>query len=1014
MTSPVPHDSTSEYSNMSEPGKLEIDTGGNLTNSLDLKAGGDHESEHQNHVGTPKSSTKRGRLTNQLQYLHKVVLMKGVWKHQFAWPFHQPVDPVKLHLPDYFDIIKQPMDLGTIRKRLETQYYHSATECIQDFNQMFSNCYIYNKPGEDIVHMAQALEKLFLSKVAQMPANEEELAPSSKKLLKKKNPSVSLRPHPPLVNNTESSLVTTTTQVASKDVPSLSSSSAATETVNSSAPGASSAVKSEPVNYSRSESTVLPPSQPTKNYVFQTKKGVKRKADTTTPIPPMGDPYEPDFDDGIKEEKLQKISGSGSAKKLLVSNVKMTPNKVVTPGGSSNLATSTPLGGVSAGKITPARRESNRQIKKPKRDLPEGDAESVSTLSDSLNSSVRKGKLSEQLRFCHNLIKEFFTKKHAAYAWPFYKPVDAALLGLHDYHDIIKKPMDFGTIKVKLENRQYGSAQEFAEDVRLIFTNCYKYNPADSDVVAMAKKLQDVFEIRFLRLPDEHSFDNLDRTSFKDDSDNSLSGSESESGNESEEERERKLKELQDQVKELQDQLTRLTQEHLNKLKEKSERKKKRNKNRERDKERPDKVVSVPTASVIPVSVATTTPDFNSAKKLNKSKTNKVNKTPSDVQRKRKNSKGSGSKKTKTPPSGFPVSFDSDDEDNAKPMTYDEKRQLSLDINKLPGDKLGRVVHIIQSREPTLRDSNPDEIEIDFEKLKPSTLRELEAYVMACLKKKPRSYTKRTPGKSKQQVQLEKRQELEKRLQDVNGQLGGGSSAKKPSKKDGKEGDAGASRLSSSSSSGSDSDSSSNSSSSSESDSSDMSDSGSPKKQKAKLGPKKTFSPNVKMSYGSRPTPGAQNSASMINVTKDSLPDRKTVNNPPAKVPAVSHSSGAGVATTNSVPVKKDIADVRPVMHSLPQQPDRPSPVANPKPQNRTTVPFNPRDSSLEAMLTLPAPIVTSQSARSAVPVTSVPALAAQAPSASPAHHCELPLKVHSERDFMPAAPTHLHERQTK
>lgn len=71
-------------------------------------------------------------------------------------------------------------------------------------------------------------------------------------------------------------------------------------------------------------------------------------------------------------------------------------------------------------------------------------------------------------------------------------------------------------------------------------------------------------------------------------------------------------------------------------------------------------------------------------------------------------------------------------------MSYDEKRQLSLDINKLPGDKLGRVVHIIQSREPSLRDSNPDEIEIDFETLKPSTLRELEAYVASCLKKKPR------------------------------------------------------------------------------------------------------------------------------------------------------------------------------------------------------------------------------------------------------------------------------------
>lgn len=34
------------------------------------------------------------------------------------------------------------------------------------------------------------------------------------------------------------------------------------------------------------------------------------------------------------------------------------------------------------------------------------------------------------------------------YAWPFYKPVDASSLGLHDYHDVIKKPMDLGTVKV--------------------------------------------------------------------------------------------------------------------------------------------------------------------------------------------------------------------------------------------------------------------------------------------------------------------------------------------------------------------------------------------------------------------------------------------------------------------------------------------------------------------------------------------------------------------------------------
>ena len=38
------------------------------------------------------------RMTNQLRFLEKVVL-KSLWKHNFAWPFHQPVDAKKLNLP---------------------------------------------------------------------------------------------------------------------------------------------------------------------------------------------------------------------------------------------------------------------------------------------------------------------------------------------------------------------------------------------------------------------------------------------------------------------------------------------------------------------------------------------------------------------------------------------------------------------------------------------------------------------------------------------------------------------------------------------------------------------------------------------------------------------------------------------------------------------------------------------------------------------------------------------------
>merc|ERR1719341_1375865 len=110
----------------------------------------------------------------------KNTVMKAVWKHQFGWPFQTPVDANKLNIPDYHKIIKHPMDFGTIKKRLDNNYYWSAKECIKDFNTVFTNCYVYNKAGEDIVVMAQTLEKLFLTKIASMPKDEQEMNPQPK------------------------------------------------------------------------------------------------------------------------------------------------------------------------------------------------------------------------------------------------------------------------------------------------------------------------------------------------------------------------------------------------------------------------------------------------------------------------------------------------------------------------------------------------------------------------------------------------------------------------------------------------------------------------------------------------------------------------------------------------------------------------------------------------------------------------------------------------------------------
>jgi len=111
------------------------------------------------------------------------------------------------------------------------------------------------------------------------------------------------------------------------------------------------------------------------------------------------------------------------------------------------------------------RRESGRPIKKPSKDLPD--------TAQHVTKRKGSGRMSEQMKYCSGILKELFAKKHETYAWPFYKPVDADALGIPDYHDIIKRPMDLGTVKTKMERREYRRPEDFAGEVRLIFTNCY-------------------------------------------------------------------------------------------------------------------------------------------------------------------------------------------------------------------------------------------------------------------------------------------------------------------------------------------------------------------------------------------------------------------------------------------------------------------------------------------------------------------------------------------------------------
>ena len=70
--------------------------------------------------------------------------------NKYASPFLHPVDPVALNIPDYFDIIKNPMDFGTIYQRLINGQITTEAEYLKLMELVFTNAITYNKPQDDV------------------------------------------------------------------------------------------------------------------------------------------------------------------------------------------------------------------------------------------------------------------------------------------------------------------------------------------------------------------------------------------------------------------------------------------------------------------------------------------------------------------------------------------------------------------------------------------------------------------------------------------------------------------------------------------------------------------------------------------------------------------------------------------------------------------------------------------------------------------------------------------------
>lgn len=340
------------------------------------------------------------------------------------------------------------MDLGTIKTRLETNHYHSARECITDFNTMFRNCYIYNKPGEDVVVMAQTLEKLFIQKIAQMPLDEIDLNAQSQT---QNNNDNSCNKQSLIINNnvTNQELQCSSTNKLIFEQSAASSSSQPSSSSSSSSSSKQDINENKIVQKLNKEEPDLQPEivdikieldqeltntkQDENSNGSDQRTGVKRKATTS-------------IMNSIKTTKQLK-----SASSSITSLNSITDNNNNTMDLTTNEQTPVHVPTQSI----QTRRESNRKIKKPKFDLDDSFVSTNSTnnsepidLVQKMSAQQQQQHYAYQLRYCHQLLKELFSKRHLEYAWPFYKPVDVKGLGLSDYFDIIENPMDMGTVRV--------------------------------------------------------------------------------------------------------------------------------------------------------------------------------------------------------------------------------------------------------------------------------------------------------------------------------------------------------------------------------------------------------------------------------------------------------------------------------------------------------------------------------------------------------------------------------------
>jgi bromodomain-containing factor 1 len=114
------------------------------------------------------SKANRKKKMDPDQRFHDEVLSevkKGKYFHLNQW-FMDPVDPVALNIPTYFNVIKKPMDLNSMTQKNYEGNYKNTKELEKDMKQIVTNAETFNGHDHEVSRVARELEDLFKAEVA--------------------------------------------------------------------------------------------------------------------------------------------------------------------------------------------------------------------------------------------------------------------------------------------------------------------------------------------------------------------------------------------------------------------------------------------------------------------------------------------------------------------------------------------------------------------------------------------------------------------------------------------------------------------------------------------------------------------------------------------------------------------------------------------------------------------------------------------------------------------------------